>query len=48
MANTGPEKPGKDDRNERLKQALRANLRRRKTQTKQKQQKDKPADPKER
>lgn len=43
MSGTGPEKPAKQDRNERLKQALRANLRRRKQQSKLKQHRDKPA-----
>lgn len=47
MSTTGPEKSGKDDRNERLKQALRANLRRRKQQTKLKKHQDKPTEPKE-
>ena len=47
MAGSGPQKADKDERNERLKQALRANLRRRKQQTKLKKQQDKPAEPKE-
>ncbi len=47
MSSTGPEKSGKDDRDERLKQALRANLRRRKQQSKQKQSRDDPPAPKD-
>lgn len=47
MSTQGPGKSGKDERNERLKQALRANLRRRKQQSKQKQSRDDTPAPKE-
>ena len=47
MAGSAPGKSSKDERNERLKQALRANLRRRKQQSKLKKPQDKPATPKE-
>ncbi len=47
MSAQEPGKSGKDARNERLKQALRANLRRRKQQSKQKQAKDDAPAPKE-
>ncbi len=46
MSGSGQGKSAKDERNERLKQALRANLRRRKQQSKQKRPKDQPARPK--
>ena len=39
MSGTGPGKSAKDKRDERLKQALRANLKRRKQQTRLKQRK---------
>ncbi|MEM8689857.1 MAG: hypothetical protein AAGF81_21215 [Pseudomonadota bacterium] len=47
MTGSGPDKTAKDARDERLKQALRANLKRRKQQSRLKQQKDlKPNPPK--
>ncbi|MEM1198872.1 MAG: hypothetical protein AAGI06_06135 [Pseudomonadota bacterium] len=47
MSESGPDKSAKDAREERLKQALRANLKRRKQQSRLKQQKDpKPETPK--
>ena len=47
MTGSGPDKTAKDAREERLKQALRANLKRRKQQSRLKQQKEpKPHSPK--
>ncbi len=45
MSESGPDKSAKDARDERLKQALRANLKRRKQQSRLKQQQDRKPEP---